>query len=349
MLTTCIGAYPKPDFLELPDWFNIPDGPDSAEPTKSWQAALAALGDSADETIRAAVEQVLSDQIEAGIDIPTDGEVKRENYIHYHCRHLAGIDFSHLTKRELRGGAYAAELPTITGHIRARDTGFLVEDWKLAQSLTDRPVKITMPGPMTVTDTNANDHYASEKGLGADIADALNQEVLALAEAGCVHIQIDEPVFARNPDRALEFGVENLERAFHGAPDRVVRTMHMCCGYPDRLDRLDYPKADRQAYFQIIDAVDRSSVDVVSIEDAHRHNDLSLLERVQNAKVILGVVAIAMSRVETVEEIAARLKEAMNHIDSDRLLAAPDCGLGLLGRELTKAKLKNLCQAAHSI
>lgn len=349
MLTTCIGAYPKPDFLNLPDWFNLPSGPDSANPTKTWQAALNAMGDSVDEIIRSASEQVLGDQVEAGIDIPTDGEVKRENYIHYHCRHLEGIDFEYLTVRELRGGTYSAELPTITGTIRARDTGFLVEDWKLAQSFTDRPVKITMPGPMTVTDSNANAHYATDRELGADIAEALNKEVLALAEAGCIHIQVDEPVFARKPQDALEFGVENLERVFHAVPDHVVKTMHMCCGYPDRLDRLDYPKADRSAYFDIIGAVDRSCVDVVSIEDAHRYNDLSLLDRVQDTKVILGVVAIALSRIESVTEISGRLTQALNHIDSDRLIAAPDCGLGLLGRDLARNKLKNMCEAAHRL
>ena len=232
---------------------------------------------------------------------------------------------------------------------RSATLAFLAEDWKLAQSYTNRPVKITMPGPMTVTDTNANVYYASDKELGADIADALNKEVLTLADAGCIHIQVDEPVFARKPQNALDFGVENLERVFHGAPDHVVRTMHMCCGYPDRLDRLDYPKADPKAYFQIIEAVDQSSIQVVSIEDAHRHNDLSLLDRIQNTTVILGVVAIALSRVESVEEIVDRLKTALDHIDSDRLIAAPDCGLGLLGRDLTRAKLKNMCEAAHQI
>ena len=125
--------------------------------------------------------------------------------------------------------------------------------------------------------------------------------------------------------------------------------MHMCCGYPDRLDRLDYPKADRSAYFQIIGAVDDSCVDVVSIEDAHRNNDLSLLDQVANTKVILGVVAIALSRIETVDEISTRLEQALDHIDLDRLIAAPDCGLGLLGRDLVRSKLQNMCQAAHSI
>ena len=308
---------------------------------------MAAMGESAEQNIADACREVVTDQIEAGIDILTDGEVSRENYIHYHCRHLEGFDFNHLTKRELRGGAYSAELPTINGPVSARDTGFLAHDWKRAQSFTDRPVKITMPGPMTVADTNANEYYDSEKVLGAAIADALNSEVRALVDAGCSHIQVDEPVFARQPDATLDYGVENLERVFHGVPTTVTKVMHMCCGYPDRLDRLDYPKADRSAYFRIIGAVDDSCVDAVSIEDAHRHNDLTLLDLVSKTKVILGVVAIALSRIETVEQIVDRLEQALNHIDADRLMAAPDCGLGLLGRELTVAKLRNMCEAVR--
>lgn len=332
----------------MPDWFNSSEGPDSSDPTSSWQAALASMGASAESIIENATRDVVNDQLEAGIDILTDGEVRRENYIHYHCRYIKGIDFSVLTLRELRGGAYSAKLPTITGKVSARDTGFLVNDWKLAQSFSDKPVKITLPGPMTITDTTANEYYATEQEQGADLADALNQEVLALADAGCSIIQVDEPIFARKPDKALEYGVENLERVFHGIPESVTSTMHMCCGYPDKLDNLDYPKADRNAYFQIAGAVNQSSIDTVSIEDAHRHNDLSLLEIFADTNVILGVVAIALSRIETIEEIHSRIESALEHIDRDRLIAAPDCGLGLLGRELAIKKLKNMCQAAHS-
>ena len=332
----------------MPDWFNSSEGPDSSDPTSSWEAALASMGESAESIIENATRDVVNDQLEAGIDILADGEVRRENYIHYHCRHIKGIDFSVLTLRELRGGAYSAKLPTITGKVSARDTGFLVSDWKLAQSFSDKPVKITLPGPMTIIDTTANDYYATEQELGADLADALNQEVLALADAGCSIIQVDEPIFARKPDKALEYGVENLERVFHGIPESATSTMHMCCGYPDKLDNLDYPKADRNAYFQIASAVNQSSIDTVSIEDAHRHNDLSLLEIFADTNVILGVVAIALSRIETIEEIHSRIESALEHIDRDRLIAAPDCGLGLLGRELAIKKLKNMCQATHS-
>ncbi|MFT5219255.1 MAG: 5-methyltetrahydropteroyltriglutamate--homocysteine methyltransferase [Planctomycetota bacterium] len=346
--TTCIGAYPKPDFVKLPDWFNHPDGPDTSDPTALWQKAMADLGPDAEAVIARGVAQAIADQIECGIDIPTDGEISRENYIHYHCRHLHGFDFTNLTAKEVRGGTYEAKLPTITGPVSARDI-FLVSDWQRAQSNCERAVKITMPGPMTISDTNSDTFYNDPKKLGHDIAIALNGEVLALAAAGCTHIQIDEPLFARKPQAALDFGFENLERAFHGCPEHVRRTVHMCCGYPDKLDRDDYPKADQDSYLQIADAIEASSIDAVSFEDAHRHNDLSLLERLPTTTVIFGVVAIAKSRVEPVDEIRERLLMALNHIDADRLIAAPDCGLGLLGRELAMAKMRNLSEAAHSL
>jgi 5-methyltetrahydropteroyltriglutamate--homocysteine methyltransferase len=348
LLTTTIGAYPKPDYVTLPDWFRNADGPDAARPTVGWAEAMEGLGEDADDILDRGTRDAVLDQVGAGIDIPTDGEVRRENYIHYHCRHLLGIDFENLTRKVLRDGAYTAYLPTATGPIRANGP-FLPHDWQIAQSFTDRPVKITMPGPMTITDTIADMHYDDPQRLGIDLAAALNAEVIALAEAGCRHIQIDEPLFARKPEAALTYGFENLERAFHGCPAQVTRTVHMCCGYPDRLDNPDYPKAAREAYFRLADAIEASCITAVSIEDAHRHNDLSLLAPFKTTRVILGVVAIAKSRVETVEEIRARLLDALEHIDAERLIAAPDCGLGLLGRDLALSKLRNLSEAARSV
>lgn len=348
LLTTCIGAYPKPDYIDLPDWFNVPAGPDTADPTKLWLNAIEAMGEQREALIRRGVTEAVRDQVDAGIDIPTDGEIMRENYIHYHCRHLHGFDFDTLAEKALRGGTYSANLPTITGPVSVRKK-FLVDDWQRAQQATDKPVKITMPGPMTISDTNVDQYYNDPVRLGAALADALNQEVLALAEAGCRHIQIDEPLFARKPVEALDYGIDNLERAFHGCPRQVTRTVHMCCGYPDRLDHPNYPKADPQAYLQLADGMDQAGIDAVSIEDAHRHNDLSLLERFSNTRVIFGVVAIARSHIETVDEIRARLQAALAHIDPERLIAAPDCGLGLLSRAQAIAKLRNLAEAAHSL
>ncbi|MDD9811452.1 MAG: 5-methyltetrahydropteroyltriglutamate--homocysteine methyltransferase [Gammaproteobacteria bacterium] len=351
ILTTCIGAYPKPAFVKLPDWFNLPAGPDTSEPTAQWGTAMQQLGgdgESAEAVLARGVQQVIADQLDAGIDIPTDGELPRENYIHYHCRHLHGFDFENLTEKEVRGGTYSARLPTIRDTVSAKDS-FLPADWQRAQRCTDNTVKITMPGPMTIADTNYDAHYGDPAQLGADLAQALNAEVLALARVGCRHIQIDEPVFARRPADALQYGIENLERAFHGCPAEVTRALHICCGYPDRLDRDDYPKAEPDAYFQLADALEDSTVQWLSIEDAHRHNDLKLLERFKTTTVVLGAVAIAKSRIESADEVHARLCEALNHIDQARLVAAPDCGLGLLGRDRAREKLRSLSAAAKRL
>ena len=345
LLTTTIGAYPKPDYVEISDWFKL--GMDTPDPTQKYAAELEQLGNAAEDIFVRGTKEAVLDQVTAAIDIPTDGEIRRENYIHYHCRHLTGIDFDNPTERTVRGN-YTAQLPTIKGPI---DYGgaFLPHDFKVAQSFTSQPIKMTMPGPMTIGDTVADDFYHEPRKRGSDIAEALNAEVLALAQAGCRYIQIDEPVFARKPDEALAYGIDHLERCFFNCPANVVRTVHICCGYPDRMDNPDYPKAPQDAYFKLADAIERSSIQAVSLEDAHRPNDLSLLDSFSTTSVILGVVAIAKSRIETVDEIAARLTAALDHIDPKRLIAAPDCGLGMLGRQLAVQKLTHLCDAAKRV
>jgi len=343
--TTTIGAWPKPAYVTVPDWFTNPDTPD---PTAGWAEAVAALGDDASAVFQRGVAEAIDDQVLAGIDVPTDGEIRRENYIHYHCRHLDGFDFDGLSERAVRSGNYVARLPTIRGRI-SLNVPVLVDEWTSAQQCTDRPVKITLPGPLTIYDTTVDAFYGDAESAGRDLADALNRDVVALAEAGCRHIQIDEPVFARQPDNALGYGLDNLERVFHGCPATVTRTVHMCCGYPDRLDNPDYPKADRQAYQRLAPAIDASSIDAVSIEDAHRNNDLSLLELLANTQVVFGVVAVARSSIESVDDVQDRLRAALQHIDKDRLWAAPDCGLGLLGRDLARAKIDVMCRAVAQI
>jgi len=347
LLTTTIGAYPKPDYIPTPDWFRE-GGAGLSNPTEAYHKYMANLPDNIEEILDRGTREVVNDQVNVGVDIPTDGEVRRENYIHYHCRHIDGIDFSDLTKKVSRQGAWVANLPTVTDPLKARNH-FLPRDYRIAQAAADRPVKITVPGPMTITDSIADVYYNDDKRLGAALAATLNEEILALAEAGCSWIQVDEPVFARKPDTAIDYGFENLERCFQGVPDHVTRAVHMCCGYPDYLDQENFQKADHMAYFQLSDAIEDSSIRAISLEDAHRHNNLSLLEHFKTTTVILGVVAIAKSRIETVEEITDRLQAALNHIDANRLLVAPDCGLGFLNRELALAKLENMVMAAKAV
>ena len=344
--TTCIGAYPKPDYVAIGNWAET--GADDGA-TRDFSYTQDSASEVPETLLQRATAEAIRDQLDCGIDIPTDGEQRRENYIHYHCRHLHGIDFARLTRKVHRNGAAVGKLPTIDGRIEPAGDHFLDRDFRIAQECSEQPVKITVPGPLSIIDTTANLHYDSERELAFDLADALNYEIRALADAGCRYIQVDEPLFVRKVDDALAYGVECLDRCFDGVPAEVTRVMHMCCGYPGHLDDEDYLKADPACYRQLAQAVDASSVQQVSIEDAHCLNDLELLQNFRNTAVILGVVTIASSRIESVEAIAERLRLALRHIDRERLLAAPDCGLMMLGRELAMSKLTNMSTAARGV
>ena len=347
ILTTTIGSYPKPDYLKIPDWFQGEKGTDAEYPTKGWEEAIKSLGSDFEAIINKATQEIISDQIECGIDIITDGEVRRENYIHYHCRFLKGIDFDNLTKQTARTGNYDCYLPTIVNKVEF-DKPFLSNEFKINQKFSSKPVKVTIPGPLTITDTIADDYYKDNKKLGIDLSIAINNEVKILADSGCNYIQIDEPLFARKTEEALNFGIENLERCFHGIPNEIEKIVHICCGYPDKVDAINYPKAPVNSYNNLASYLEDSSVNTISIEDAHRHNDLKLLEDFKTKKIIFGLIKIASSEVEEVEEIRTRIKDCLNHIDAERLIAAPDCGLGYLSRDMAKIKLKNLSAAAKS-
>ena len=348
MLTTTIGAYPKPDYVPGEDGLRREDGTARVAPTAGYARTPGKDGRRLEEILDRATIEVVREQVDVGIDIPTDGEIRRENRIRHHCRNLAGIDFDAVTEKQVRGQDPKL-LPTITGSIRAGQP-FLVRDWRIAQSATRKPVKITVPGPLTIGDGLADAFYESDGRLrGAALADALNSEIRALADAGCPAVQVDEPALAWRTEDALAFGIEHLERCFHKVPRSTERVVHVCCGQLDRLDAENYPKAPEAAYLDLARTLDEAAIDAVSIEDAHRPNDLSLLERFSRAKVILGVIAIARIRVEEPEEVRERLRAALEHIDAHRLIAGPDCGLRLLGRDLARRKLEVLVAAARTL
>ncbi|MBT8437767.1 MAG: 5-methyltetrahydropteroyltriglutamate--homocysteine methyltransferase, partial [Gammaproteobacteria bacterium] len=307
--TTCIGAYPKPDYIEIGNFAETGEQDDSV--TRAFTYTQDNADKVPEELLTRATLEAIQDQIDCGIDIPTDGEQRRENYIHYHCRHLDGIDFGNLSNKVHRCGAAVADLPTISARIEPAGDHFLDRDFQLAQDCSDRPIKITVPGPLSIIDTTVNAYYRSERDLAFDLADALNFEIRALADAGCRYIQVDEPLFVRKVDDALSFGIECLDRCFDGVPEDVTRVMHMCCGYPGHIDDEDYLKADAQCYFQLASAIDKTGIQQVSIEDAHCLNDLKLLENFDDTAVILGVVAIANSRIERIENIQQRLELAL--------------------------------------
>ena len=349
LTTTTIGAFPKPTYTPIGDWFDISrktGGMNSAEPTKNYQTDLSKNKDKNEELFVRAAKEVIEIQIRAGIDIPTDGEVRRENYIHYHCRHLAGFDFENLEHRILRDGAYETDLPAVRSKIEHKEQVYSVKDFKAAQALSSKPIKFTLPGPLTIMDTTADCFYDDRPRLNRILADTINKEILALVESGCKHIQVDEPLFARQVNDALSFGFEGIDRCFHKVPKSVSRIVHMCCGYPDHLDDHDYKKASPSSYHDLSKSIDEADFDQVSIEDKPYCNDLNLLEKFQHKTVIFGSLAVASRRLETTEEVVERLKAAFNHIDRDRLVVAPDCGLGLLPTQLAEDKLRVMCKAA---
>ena len=303
------------------------------------------MGDNVEKLFCQAAKEVINDQIKCGIDIVTDGEVRRENYIHYHCRHIAGVDFDTLTEKTARTGNYKCWLPTIVSKVEAKDS-FLVHDWEVAQRVSSKHVKITIPGPMTIADTIANTHYKSDDKMGFDLAEVINVEIKRLQKAGCKYIQVDEPLFARKPQQAIDFGINNLAKCFDGLGNsKIEKITHICCGYPDKLDAVDYPKAPLDSYHKIASLLDQSIINTVSLEDAHRYNDLSLLESFSKTKIIFGLIKIASSEKETVQEIQARVEEALKHISKGKLIAAPDCGLGHLPKDIAKYKLSTMVKA----
>ena len=347
--TTTIGSFPKPSFVPIRDWFDLArqkGAMDTIETTLQYNLDILKNKDNHESLFLQATKEILDIQLRAGVSILTDGEVRRENYIHYHCRHLAGFDFINLEQRILRDGAYETELPAIRSKIMHPGKNYSVHDYIVSQALTPSQIKFTLPGPLTIMDTTADYFYDDRPKLNTALAESINKEILALVEAGCRHIQVDEPLFARSVKDALDFGMEGLERCFHGVPKSVSRIVHMCCGYPEHVDDFDYKKADPLSYHQLSKAIDEAAFDQISIEDKHCCNDLNLLEKFQHKTVIFGSIAIASSHLETVDEVVDRLKAAIEHIDRNRLVVAPDCGLGLLSSKLAEEKLRVMCQAA---
>ena len=191
--TTTIGAFPKPSCTPIGDWFPDADDEDAKGADKGllqrwsitdYEENIEQAGEDAESLFLNAIREVIEDQTQSGIDIPTDGEVRRENYIYYQCRQIEGIDFNTVTHKSVRAGAFEADLPTIIRPVSLRSS-ILGRDFKTAQQFTKNPVKITIPGPMTITDSIADDFYNDDKKLGADLGNALNQEILSLVEAGC--------------------------------------------------------------------------------------------------------------------------------------------------------------------
>ena len=353
--TTVIGSFQKPDYLQaqIPGWIKA-DGKINDDFVESYEGAIKGCSrKKLEEQILRATKETITLQEDLGIDVICDGEMRRDNYINGYLRTLHGIDFFNLEEKLCRNGACVLKLPTVVSEVYCKESvpGLLSPEaeWRIAQDMSSKPVKFTLPGPMTIADTIVNKFYKNDRELQEKLVTCVQSTVQALAKSGCKNIQIDECVLVRYPEQAVEYAIDNLAKCFEGVPEDVARIVHICCGYPNYLDQEDYQKAELDAYGKLADKLDEVGIDYVSLEDAHRRNDLNVFSKFKKTKVILGVVDVVRSRVETVEEIKQHANEVMSVLPKERLVLAPDCGLVYLPHKIMMEKLQNMVTAASQL
>jgi len=288
----------------------------------------------------------------AGIDIIAHPEQERANYVDNLLMRITGFDFVNLQWMMVRD-VQETYRPRIVRPIGATGDA-LAKDWRISQSFSNaasgRPVKMTFPGPATIINSvfNAYRPYDDTRRLREDLIAALNKEVHGLYDAGCRHFQIDDAYLSRDWELALDHGIEDVERVFHGLPDDAVSTLHMCRGYTNELDQEGYPKADKLSYQMLAEALDASGINAVSLEDAYEYNDLSLFNKFKRTTVVLGSVSVVKTKIEPVEDIRARAHEVVERVgDPDRVVLAPDCGGTMLPLKIFSEKIRNMRAAAQ--
>jgi 5-methyltetrahydropteroyltriglutamate--homocysteine methyltransferase len=274
----------------------------------------------------------LRDMERAGIDVVTDGEIRRESYSNRFATALAGMDADNPGVVPGRTGR-PTQVPRVTGPVRRREP-VLVRDVRFARANTERPLRVTVPGPFTMTQQCQDDHYGDERALAMDLAAAVNAELKDLVAAGADVVQIDEPYLQARAERARVYALEAIERALDGV--RGPTALHTCFGYA-------YVVHDRPDGYPFLDELADCAADQVSIESAQQRLDPAIVRRLGRKTVILGVLDLAdESPVESPEEVASRIRAALAHVEPERLVLAPDCGMKYLPRDVALGKLRAL-------
>lgn len=323
--TTTIGSFPcdPHNHITIPNWFKLNLSHSTTQYNTFWNNKSVY-----NEDITKCVNDIVSVHKKYNVDIMTDGEIYRENYVHYFCRHLHGIDFKNTVTKTMRNGAASEQVPVIRNCIYNIKPGFLAEDWL---RVNDTKLKITIPGPMTIADTLLNVYYPHVNNLYGVLIQIIQAEIKKLIDVGCIHIQIDEPLLSRHPYDALKFGIVNVDNCFAGIPSNVMTYIHICCGYPTHLDEHDYKKAENNSYMILADRLDKTNnIKAISIEDAHKHNCMDLFNKFKNKILILGVINVCTSKLPDINNTVKRIKQILKIIPKERLYLAPDCGLGFL-------------------
>jgi len=333
MLTTCIvGSLPKPVWLAQPNVLRAP-----------WRLAGAELLEAQNDAVRLVVQ----DQEEAGLDVVTDGEVRRRHYIWGFLDGLTGIDTERLGQKRSRGGRYSetTEVARITGPVDWRGPVF-VEGCRYTRSLTSRRLKVTLPGPMTIADSVIDEHYgADDKTLAMHFARILNAEARALVEAGADIVQFDEPCFNVYLEEVGEWGIEALEQAMDGVAAK--RAVHICYGYGTApVLAWKTRNTDWGHYGVTLPLLAQSSVDQVSVECAASGVDVAVLKELAGKDVMLGAIDVGSEAVETPEVVAERIRTALQYVSPEHLIPCTDCGLVPRSREAARGKMQALAAGA---
>ena len=327
--TTVVGSYPQPGWLVNHEILNAKLVP-RVRAHEVWRITAPWLEEAQNDATLLAIR----DQERAGIDIITDGEMRRESYSNRFSSALEGLDDANPFVRVVQG--YEIPMPRVVGPIR-RLGPVEVDDLKFLKRHTERRAKITLPGPFTMSKQVLDEHYGDPEALALAFADAVNAEARDLEAAGADVIQLDEPWLRNDPDGATRYGVKAINRALAGL--KTTTAIHLCFGYGLVVSK-DKPKA--YAFLsQLADCV----VDQISIEAAQPHLDLGVLRELSSKTIVLGVVDLSSNEVEPVDELARRIRRALPFVAPERLMPAPDCGLKYLSREAAFGKLKALVEA----
>ena len=328
--TTIAGSLPKPSWL--------------AEPRKLW-APWRLDGDELREGKRDATLIALKTQETAGIDIVSDGEQARQHFVHGFLEGIEGIDFDRKVPMGIRNNRYEAMVPTVTGPLRRRGAVHACEAL-IARTHTERRLKFTLPGPMTICDTVADAHYGDRARMAMAFAELLNEEARELAAIGVDVIQFDEPAFNVYLDEVVDWGIAALHRA---AEDLECKTaVHICYGYGIQAN-IDWKRtlgAEWRQYERIFPALAASRIDQVSLECANSHVPLDLLALLAGKDVLVGAIDVANGAAETPDQVAATIEAALRFVPPERLYPCTNCGMAPLDRTLSSQKLAALAAGA---
>jgi 5-methyltetrahydropteroyltriglutamate--homocysteine methyltransferase len=333
LATTVIGSYPQPDWLV--DREKLAGRLPPRVPARElWRVAEEWLEQAQDDATVLAVREME----DVGVDILTDGEIRRESYSNRFATALDGLDLDQPGTAIDRTG-HPNPVPRVVGPVR-RARPVQVRDARFLRSLTSRPIRVTVPGPFTMSQQAQNDYYPDLQTLALAYAEAVNEELRDLVSAGADVVQIDEPYLQARPDDARRYALEAIERAFAGVEGTMA--LHTCFGYAAIVH-------EKPNGYPFLAELDSCPADQISIEAAQPRLDPAILEQLPSKTVILGVLDLGDMSVEDPDVVAARIRAALRHIDPERLLVGPDCGMKYLPREVARGKLRALVEGASIV